>query len=219
MFLTLPYNESVEMSFKIGIAGTQSKPTHVAVVLGRDGTQLSYKANAVGDEYVAKIDAPGRLFGAGHVKAAISIILNGKVFTPYSSTVQIESQSDQDNAPKTSNDLLKTIESNAEESAHPVKEQHDEINSGIESPNKSHVLDLRDPISEDEGKRALDILEHAQQKAITSTARAPKTSSLLKSVETIQPKYKRTHPSKPHQVVESADRIIFELKKVGVVFK
>jgi hypothetical protein len=44
MQLSFPSDKSVEITFKVGIAGTQAMPQKVAVVLEKGSTSLSFNA-------------------------------------------------------------------------------------------------------------------------------------------------------------------------------
>jgi hypothetical protein len=91
MQLTFPSDKSIELSFKVGIAGTNSAPSSVAIVLERNSTALSFKAvNGGSDEWTAIIDNPGSVFEAGEVNLSVNIVLNNRLFTPMKSTATIE---------------------------------------------------------------------------------------------------------------------------------
>jgi hypothetical protein len=89
MQFTFPADKSIEMTFKVGIAGTASPPSSVVVVLERDGTSLSYSAHQLGDDWTAKIDQPGKTFGTGSVKLSVNVILRERVFTPFKTIADI----------------------------------------------------------------------------------------------------------------------------------
>lgn len=83
MNLTFPSDKSTEISFKVSIAGTQSTPSAVLVVLERDMRQISYSANkGNGDDWTVCIENPGQVFAAGDVKFCVNVIVNSRMFTP-----------------------------------------------------------------------------------------------------------------------------------------
>ena len=89
MSLTFPSDKSTEMTFKVDIAGTSAHPSTVSVVLERDNTSLSYHAMKNGDDWTAKIDRPGLVFGPGEVRVSINVLLNSRLFTPMKSKAVI----------------------------------------------------------------------------------------------------------------------------------
>jgi len=89
MQFQFPMNSSTEMSFKVGIAGTQTLPSTVSVVLERDGRSLSYSAVKTGENWVAIIDNPGSSFALGDVRLSINVLLNTRLFTPFKSIASI----------------------------------------------------------------------------------------------------------------------------------
>jgi len=90
MLLSFPHSNPVELAFKVGIAGTQAVPSSVALVLEKDGRSLSYAATRNGEDWVARVDNPGAVFGAGEVKLGIHVIVNNRIFTPFKSAATIE---------------------------------------------------------------------------------------------------------------------------------
>jgi hypothetical protein len=82
MQLSFPANKQIELTFKVGIAGTSSAPQSVAVVLEKNFTALSFTAVPAGDGWKAVIDNPGKLFGEGEVKVSVNVVLNNRLFTP-----------------------------------------------------------------------------------------------------------------------------------------
>lgn len=87
--LLFPSNKSVELTFKVGIAGTSASPSRVAVVLEREAKQLSFTAKKEGDSWTAMIDSPGSIFGLGEVKLSVNVVLNNHLFTPLKSSAEI----------------------------------------------------------------------------------------------------------------------------------
>jgi hypothetical protein len=89
MNFSFPADKQIEFTFRVGIAGTQSPPQMVAVVLERGDTALSFVARQVGDEWKAIIESPGTVFGLGQVKLNVNVILNNRLFTPMKGTAEI----------------------------------------------------------------------------------------------------------------------------------
>ena len=89
MQISFPANKSIELSFRVGIAGTQQLPSSVAVVLEKDGRSLSYAARQSDEGWSAVVDNPGSTFGAGQVNFYISVILANRTFTPMKSVATI----------------------------------------------------------------------------------------------------------------------------------
>ena len=96
MELSFPANKQIELTFKVGIAGTSSAPQSVAVVLERNFTALSFTAVPSGDGWKAIIDNPGKLFGEGEVKVSVNVVLNNRLFTPMKGTGVITASEDAD---------------------------------------------------------------------------------------------------------------------------
>lgn len=88
--LILPSHKSSEISFKVGIAGTQTLPSTVCVILERDGKSVSYNATQSNDSWIANIDNPGIVFSPGEVKLSVSVLINNRLFVPLKSIAVIE---------------------------------------------------------------------------------------------------------------------------------
>lgn len=95
MQLSFPSDKSVEITFKVGIAGTQAMPQKVAVVLEKGSTSLSFNAEKTGEEWKAEISCPGATFGIGEVRLNINVLLNNRLFTPLKTVAQIEPPEEQ----------------------------------------------------------------------------------------------------------------------------
>lgn len=109
MDLVFPQGKSVEISFKVGIAGTAVSPQSVFVSLARDGKITSFNANKDGDEYKALIEFPGYLLGMGEVDFSINVKVNDRIFTPFKSTANIiEAQAEHSNIDQTTEISLDT---------------------------------------------------------------------------------------------------------------
>lgn len=89
MQLQFPSNKSVELAFKVGIAGTSTPPQSVAVVLERGATAISFAATYNGEDWKAIIDNPGLMFGLGEIRLSVNVVLNNRLFTPMKSTAEI----------------------------------------------------------------------------------------------------------------------------------
>lgn len=89
MNFSFPADKQIEFTFRVGIAGTQTPPSMVAVVLERGDTALSFVARQAGDEWKAIIESPGTVFGLGQVKLNVNVILNNRLFTPMKGTAEI----------------------------------------------------------------------------------------------------------------------------------
>lgn len=90
MQLAFSPDKKVEVSFKVGIAGTSSTPKTVMVVLERDNLSLSFSAIKEGDEYKAVVQDVG-VFSEGSVNLSVNVLLNGRVFTPLKTAAMITS--------------------------------------------------------------------------------------------------------------------------------
>jgi hypothetical protein len=95
MQLSFPSNKSIELAFKVGIAGTASAPQSVAVVLERGTTAVSFAATKDGDDWKAVIESPGSMFGTGEVKLSVNVVLNNRLFTPMKSVAEIVGEVDE----------------------------------------------------------------------------------------------------------------------------
>ena len=89
MDLVFPQGKSVEISFKVGIAGTAAPAQSVFVSLARDGKITSFTAFKNIDEYKAIIEYPGYLLGIGEVDFSINVKVNDRIFTPFKSTANV----------------------------------------------------------------------------------------------------------------------------------
>lgn len=92
MDLIFPQGKSIEIAFKVGIAGTAAIPQSVFVSLAHEGKIMSFAATKDGDEYKALIEYPGYVLGVGTVDFSINVKVNDRIFTPFKSTAEIISQ-------------------------------------------------------------------------------------------------------------------------------
>lgn len=87
--LVFPPNKSVEISFKVAIAGTSALPQSVSVVLKKDHTALAFAATKDNDLWKAVIERPGMIFGEGDVIISVEVVINNRLFAPFKSTALI----------------------------------------------------------------------------------------------------------------------------------
>ena len=206
MQLSFPSNKSVEMSFKVGIAGTQTAPQNVCVVLERDAKSLSFNATKTGEEWTAQIESPGTVFGVGQIKVSVNVTLNNRVFTPMKTTAEITDENIQP----------EVQEVKPEEKDAPVEVKQVEV-----TPEPEAVPEVKSVPPKK--IQSFDLLSRAQQDAVKSQPKEdvklvpPVRLQLLKSIEpgTVR---------KPAAVAESkaapkqAEQV-FKLKKTKIVFK
>ena len=89
MELRFPSQKSIEISFKVGVAGTSAAPQAVSVVLDKGETALSFVAQKQGDMWVAVVDRPGMIFGDGPVQMNVHVVVNSRLFVPFKATAEI----------------------------------------------------------------------------------------------------------------------------------
>jgi hypothetical protein len=89
MDLVFVQGKSVEITFKVGVAGTAVAPQSVFVSFARDGKITSFTASKYGEEYKALVEFPGYLLGIGEVDFSINVRLNDRIFTPFKSIANI----------------------------------------------------------------------------------------------------------------------------------
>jgi hypothetical protein len=83
--LSFPFAKPVDLKFKVNVAGTGAAPQRVAVQLERGEVQLAFVAAPVGDGWwAARVSDVGAVFTPGPVKVTIQVVLNQKLFTPFS---------------------------------------------------------------------------------------------------------------------------------------
>lgn len=221
MLLEFPSDKSIEMTFKVGIAGTQTAPTNVAVVLERAGQSLSYTAAKSGDDWVANIDSPGKTFGTGEVKMCVNVLLNNRLFTPLKSMANIVGESAEqvkhDEPPvKLDEPQVPKAEIEPAPVAPPVSmEEVEEVVEAKPAP-KPVVSD------EDKRKKVKELLSTARdaadkKKAETVKATPPIRMQLLKSVE---PGVKKATPAPVKEAKTVAkNHDIFSLKKTKIIYQ
>jgi hypothetical protein len=83
--LSFPFAKPVDLKFKVNVAGTGAAPQRVAVQLERGEVQLAFVAAPAGDGWwAARVSDVGAVFTPGPVKVTIQVVLNQKLFTPFS---------------------------------------------------------------------------------------------------------------------------------------
>src|SRR5271154_88764 len=209
MQLSFPADKSVDLAFKLGIAGTQTAPTTVAVVLERDGKMLTYKAVQQGDEWIAKIENPGAVFSFGEVKLSVNVLINNRLITPLKSTATIIGDTKEPEGQHNVEPMTVDVPKDA-----PDEAPHSEITlPAFEATPKvaEQVVPTPEPVvvkpaesEESKKQKVRDLLSRAQQAADKKKAEAAPQirTSLLKSVdqpplvvESEKPKRKKTKPA------------------------
>lgn len=247
MQLSFPSNKSTEMTFKVGIAGTQTPPQNVAVVLERDGRSLSYTATKVGDDWVALIDNPGKLFETGEVKVCVNVLLHNRLFTPMRTIANIieelEAAVDQtppaeeppvevaaaDPAPEPAAVIEPEVEVAPEDAVKDGTGKFftvDEMKERGRKELEKQAAEPPKPVKTDEQKRkeVKDLLAKAQEEADKKKAavktEAPANMQLLKSIEASP--VKKSKPAReqaPEKSVREAVSPVFSMKRTKIVFK
>jgi hypothetical protein len=193
MELLFPADKSIELLFKVGIAGTNSLPSSVAVILDRAGTALSFKAEAVGEEWRAVIDKPGLMFSVGKVDLSINVIVNSRLFTPMKAVAEISAAEEQDAAP---DEIQHTTPPEAH--APEVKPAPVQLNTGMNPPIKQKV------------------------EAVVTPSAPPVRMQLLKSIQRGTVKESKTIDKAPEVIITKkpqAKPATLHLKKIRVVYK
>lgn len=203
MQLAFSPDKQVEVSFKIGVAGTSSAPKTVMVVLERGNLALSFNAIKEGDEYKAVVQDVS-VFSEGEVALSVNVLLNGRLFTPFKSTA-----------------LIKTPESIA--STEQIELTIENVSTANDTVIKNAITEISKPAPvAAPAKPIIDekaISEMVKQVSEQVKIGSPIKMSLLKSVE---PEKKVTKVTAP--VRESVTRVTdkqstFKLKKVSTFVK
>ena len=89
--LNFTLNEPVEVSFKVGIAGSGAVPQRVTVVLKQaDDSGLTFEAHSPSEGvWAANVNVPLGALTEGPAQLAIEVLLNNKLFVPVRETVEI----------------------------------------------------------------------------------------------------------------------------------
>ena len=89
MDLVFINEKSTEISFKVGIVGTNSAPQAVYVSLSSNDKSISFIANKVGESYTALVSFPDQMLEAGEANFSINVKMHDKIFTPFKSIATI----------------------------------------------------------------------------------------------------------------------------------
>jgi hypothetical protein len=192
MELLFPADKSIELLFKVGIAGTNSLPSSVTVVLDRAGTALSFKATQVGEEWRAVINNPGQMFSVGKVDLSINVIVNSRLFTPMKTVAEISAAEEQDAVP---DEIQHTTPPEAH--APEVKPAPVQLNTGMNPPIKQKVEAVVTPSAP---PVRMQLLKSIQRGTV-------KESRIVEKAPVVNPVKKSHLPAKLH------------LKKIRVVYK
>lgn len=219
MELRFPSQKSIEISFRVGVAGTSAQPQTVSIFLEKGDTGLSFAAKQQGDMWVAVVDRPGMIFGDGQVQMQVHVVVNNRLFVPFKSVADIYN----DTAPAIQSAELApqpTIELPPEPEATPQVELNLPLPAPIKQSNESLLRKL-EPAKPPAPKK---VEEKVQPKVVARKVPKPapkrervviEANGLLKSIE---PQLER----KVEQVIEQARPITkpapaFELKRSKVV--
>lgn len=198
MDLVFPQGKSVEISFKVGIAGTAVSPQSVFVSLARDGKITSFNATKVGDEYKALIEYPGHMLGVGDVDFSINVKVNDRIFTPFKSVANVVATeiAFKEIEPEVTPEIA--VEVTTEEKIEPTIEPT--IEPAIAEPKPKQIT-------------AKDLNFEAKPEIVK-----PAKKSLMKMIEPVQA-VKPIQPTilKPKVAEDTAPK--FSIKKLKVIFK
>lgn len=219
MELRFPSQKSIEISFKVGVAGTSAQPQTVSIFLEKGDTGLSFAAKQQGDMWVAVVDRPGMIFGDGQVQMQVHVVVNNRLFVPFKSAADIY------------NDAAPSIQS-VEPTVHPTVElppepevtPQVELNLPLPAPIKQSNESLLRKLEPAKPPAPKKVEEKVQPKVVARKVPKPapkrervviEANGLLKSIE---PQLER----KVEQVIEQARPITkpapaFELKRSKVV--
>lgn len=92
MELRFPSQKSIEISFKVCVAGTTAQPQTVSIFLEKGDVGLSFAAKKEGDLWVALVDRPGMIFGDGPLQMQVHVVVNSRLFVPFKSTAEVFSE-------------------------------------------------------------------------------------------------------------------------------
>jgi hypothetical protein len=219
MQLSFPADKSVDLAFKVGIAGTQTSPTTVTVVLERDGKMLSYAALPRGDEWVAKIENPGSVFKFGEVKLVVNVVIGGRIITPLKSIATIVGDtSDASEVKHEVEPMTIDVPKDApDEVPHaeivlPAFEAQPEAAVEQVVPTPEPVVVKPAQTEAEKKQKVQDLLDRARAK-IKKEAALPIRMGLLKSVDVAPAQVKEAAP-KSKKKIKSAD--VFSIKKTSI---
>jgi hypothetical protein len=203
MHLSFPANKQIELSFKVGIAGTSSVPTSVQIVLEKNSTALSFNAKNDGDMWSAIIENPGVTFGTGQVKMSVNVLLNSKLFTPMKGTADITDDTEEIETPAVAQEEPIANPPTEEPVVSPTVAQEAE-----ELPQQLGVKDIRELFLSSKKTKVAEKVEVVVR---------PMKMQLLKSIEpgVTKPKVVKVIESTISRQPES----LFKLKKSKIVYK
>lgn len=237
MQLSFPSNKSIELAFKVGIAGTASAPQSVAVVLERGATAVSFAAVKDGDDWKAIIDNPGSMFGIGEVKLSVNVVLNNRLFTPMKSVAEIVSAAEEPVAQSTPEETIEEPTSQEASAQDIVPEP-----SVTVAPKKTSLLPTIQAATQE---AVVEVPKPTVAETVAPPAPAPKKitaedlhklgiggKKVEESVEIVQPVrlqlLRSIEPGIVRKVQEKiaeakqpakAPEAVFKLKKTKIVFK
>jgi|SRR5579859_4272559 len=219
MQLSFSADKSTDLAFKVGIAGTQTVPTMVSVVLERDGKTISYKAEQQGDEWVAKIENPGSMFKFGEVKLSVNVVIHNRIFTPLKSVAMIVGDTS-DPEPAVQHDVepmtVDVPKDAPNEVSHaeitlPAFEDSDVVEQVVPTPEPAVVKPTE--TEEQKKQKVKDLLARAQKDVDKKKSESTHIrTSLLKSVDQAPPVVESEKPKKK----KSKPADVFSIKKLGV---
>lgn len=211
--IKLPLNGNSEVSFKMNIQGTQTKPSQVALNLEKDGKIHSFLASLENDGYVCQINDLDKIIGLScELKCSITVSLNGKVFTPFRGMADIvDVEISQPTAQPIPQPEIQKVEPEVQK-----VEQEDEVDTATlnvidEIPPQPKNVSVPQPIKFEHAKHVNDI---------ASTKTPVKKESILKTIEKpiTESKKVKVQPEKPNKKTKP-EEAVFEIKRVSVIFK
>lgn len=234
MLLTFPSDKTIELSFKLGIAGTSAAPSNVAVVLGKDNKKLSFNATKQGDEWKAIVENPGASLGHGDVTVAVQVILNNQLFSPLKTQGKINfGDYDTINFKPVSNENEFSEIPRFEEPVATKEDNHIVTSNDSKQPAfeqkikpKEQILQQAEeiiPIIKSAPIRQREEVKIVAQKIATSVLRAVEAEVIAKTVDQPAPVVESKVLAKDKKqlstpVVESS-AALFSIKTLGTVLK
>lgn len=202
--ISLPFSGHSEVTFKMGIHGTQTAPSQVSLNLESANRVCSFIASLSGDGYVCKISDLDKMFEVGEVRCSITVTLNSKVFTPFRGIAEIVEVAHEEK-PSTTDEVkvIDFVQPEIPQQDSKVQELPKEI-----PPVPTAVLPQAKPVSAPTVK--------FEQKEVIATPTLPK-QSILKTIEqpAVLESKTKTKPEKKHVSKEQ----FFEIKRISVVYK
>jgi hypothetical protein len=231
MELRFPSQKSIEISFKVSIAGTSALPQAVSIVLTNGETALSFTAQKRDDTWVAVVERPGMIFGDGIIQVAVHVVVNSRLFIPVKTTAEIFSDRLNNSAALQPEpevvDLITTkqkIEPKDEPDAVAVTKQYDELTQTLPVKSIESILKTLEsanmPVSKIAKDKQHKTTTHKVTKQTSLQAKQVqediKPNNLLKSIE---PQIERT----TEKVIETQKPTVprtpcvFEIKRSKIV--